>query len=92
MTIILEKMQNLKSICGQPLLFPSLKRVDMIKCPKLERLPFELDRATRLKTLFMKECTKMVEILVVQASEVSNLHAQKHYMFCSLRVIILENM
>ena len=40
----------------------------------------------------MKEFTKMVEILAVEASEMSDVHAQKHSIFCSLIVIILKNM
>ena len=65
-TINLENMHNLKSICGQPLLFPSLKIVQVQKFPELEKLSFELNTVTCLNTLFLKECTKMVEILALK--------------------------
>ena len=91
-TICLESMQNLKSICGQPLLFPSLKKIAVVNCPKLEKLPFELTSATCLEILILKECPKMVEILAAQASVVTNVHTQKHSIFCSLIDIILVNM
>ena len=39
-TITLENIKNFKNISGQPLLFPSFKRVVMIKCPKVEKPPF----------------------------------------------------
>ena len=92
MTITLENMQNLKSICGQPLLFPSLKQIYVIDCPELETLPFELNSATCLETLFLKECMKMVEIVVVEASKMTTVHGQKDSIFCSLTTIILINM
>ena len=91
-TITFENMYNLKIICGQALLFPSLKKMNVRQCPKLEKLPFELSSATCLETLFLMECTKMVEILAVESSEMSNVHAQKHSIFCSLAVITLDNM
>ena len=90
--ITLINMKNFKSICGKPLLFPNLKVVQIEKCPKLEKLPFELNGATCLETLFVKECTKMVNILEVKESQLTKVHAQKNSFFCSLKVIILENM
>ena len=45
-TITLENMKNLKRICGQRLLYPSLKRVDVINCPYQEKLSFDLNNAT----------------------------------------------
>ena len=55
-------------------------------------LPFELNSATCLETSILKKCGKMVEILVVEESELTKLDAQKHSFSCSLIDIILENM
>ena len=81
-----------KSICGQPLLFPILKTIQLENCRELEKLPFELNSVTCLETLFLKECTEMVDILALQESLVTSMDRQLDYIFSSLRTITLENM
>ena len=49
--IQLEKMGNLKSICRQPLLFPSLEEVGVLNCIKLKKLPFRQDSAKNIKQI-----------------------------------------
>ena len=85
-------MKNLKSIGGQPMLFRSLKNVRVKNCPKLEKLPLELNNVTCLTTLVLKECTKMVEILAVEELEVTNVHCKKVSIYSCVTTIRLENM
>ena len=77
----LRRYEKSKSICGQPLLLPTLKRFDIIKFLELEKLPFELNIPTDLETLFFKACTKMVEIVVVDESKMNNVNTQKGLYF-----------
>ena len=87
--ITFDNMKNLKGIGGQPMLFPSLKSVRVKNCPELEKRQLELDNASCLETLFMKDYTKMVVILAVEESEVTNVHKQKDSISMT---ITLENM
>ena len=50
--IRLEEMGNLKSICRQPLLFPSLKFVKVKYCVELKKLPFRHDSAKNIRGIF----------------------------------------
>ena len=90
--IFLENMQNLKSVCKQPLLFPSLKEVIVKNCPKYEKLPFELGSAPCLELLELVQCNKIKEIIGVEELETTNVDPQKDSFFPSLRRIFLENM
>ena len=47
--IRLTNIHNLKRICKQPLLFPSLKEVYVEKCQNLEKLRFEVSSVPRLE-------------------------------------------
>ncbi|XP_073104394.1 disease resistance protein RPS2-like [Elaeis guineensis] len=38
---VLESLPNLRSIAGQPLAFPSLEHIEVNRCDKLEKLPFQ---------------------------------------------------
>ncbi|KAI9107833.1 hypothetical protein K1719_021169 [Acacia pycnantha] len=49
--LILERLPILKSIHRAPLPFPSLKSIEIYACPKLERLPFDLNSAKDKLTL-----------------------------------------
>ena len=90
--IVLKNMQNLKNICGRPLLFPSLKKVFVKNCPELEKLSLELKSTTCLEILELYECPRMVEIIIVEESKTCNVDRQKDSCFPSLRHISLENM
>ena len=54
--------------------------------------PFELNSATCLDTLFFKEFTKIVEIVVVEESKMMNVQVWKESIFHSLTKITIENM
>ena len=90
--IFLENMQNLKSVCKQPLLFRILKEVIVNNCPEYEKLPFELRSAPCLEVLQLIQCNKIEELIGVEELETTNVDPQKDSFFPSLRRIILENM
>ena len=48
------KYAKFKSICGQPLLFSNLMRVDMINFLEPEKLSFELNSPKDIETLFFE--------------------------------------
>ena len=91
-TIDLKYMHNLKCICKQPLLFPMLKKVWVTNCPKLEKLPFELNSAPCLEVLTLFHCNKLVEIIAVEEPKMTNIDPQKDSFFPSLTTIDLEGM
>ena len=90
--IYLEGMQNLKRICKHPLLFPRLHSVRVKDCPKLETLSFELNSGPCLEYLYLYECNKLVEIIIVEESTTTNTDPQKDSIFPYLTEIILEGM
>ncbi|KAI9107802.1 hypothetical protein K1719_021138 [Acacia pycnantha] len=53
--LILVNLPILKSIHSAPLPFPSLKSVDIYRCPKLEKLPFDFNSAKDKLTLIRGE-------------------------------------
>ena len=91
-TIVLKGLQNLKYICKRPLLFPSLNHVGVIDCPELETLSFELNSGPCLEYLYLRKCNKLVEIITVEESKMTNTDPQKDSFFPSLKEIILEGM
>ena len=90
--IRLTNLQNLKRMCRKPLMFPCLEEVWVDNCPELEKLPFELYSATSLQILYLSKCTKMMEIIAVKESEITNAHPQKDSCFPRLRKLSLTNM
>ena len=90
--IFLENIQNLKSVCKQPLLFPSLKEVIVKNCPEYEKFPFELGSAPCLEVMQLIQCNKIEELIGVEELETTNVDPQKDSFFPSLRCIFLEDM
>ena len=90
--IELRSMQNLKCICKRPLLFPRLEEVSVRDCPEMETLSFELNSAPCLEYLLLQECGKLVEIITVEESKMTNADPQKDSFFPSLTKIELEGM
>ena len=90
--IILKGMQNLKYICKRPLLFPRLERVQVLDCPELETLSLELNSGPCLNNLSLRKCNKLVEIITVEESKMTNADPQKDSFFPSLTKINLEGM
>ena len=90
--IYLEGMQNLKCICKHPLLFPRLKKVWVEDCRELETLSFELNSGQYLEFLDLRKCNKLVEIITVEESKMTNADPQKEPFFPSLTKIILAGM
>ena len=88
----LEGMQNLKCICKRPLLFPRLKQVEVKDCPELETLSFELNSGPCLKNLSLRKCNKLVEIITVEESKMTNADPQNDSFFPFLKEMNLEGM
>ena len=90
--IELEGMQNLKYICKRPLLFPRLNSVEVKDCPELETLSFELNSVPCLEYLSLHKCNKLVEIITVEESKMTNADPQNDSFFPSLALIYLTCM
>ncbi|KAK1299370.1 Disease resistance protein RPS2 [Acorus calamus] len=50
-SLVLHDLPQLESICEHPLLFPSLKKLSVFKCPHLKKLPLEINSAPNLEEI-----------------------------------------
>ena len=74
------------------LLFCSLEKFCVEYCQKLEKIPFQVNSATHLQMLDLNQCAKMVEIIEVGESEMTNGDPKNNSFFPCLKEITLNNM